>query len=208
MTDAGYLVEGALILLAQGNDEVVASVDINVGDLEKSVIKNAEVVVSEASATKVEYNYAPKAIPLANATWYKDADKLYPITEKLNQEIIKVTGLEEGTYTVKFVDEDLVEYTLGSYTNTVLANGVNIAINDENPGQIQSKEAMAKQVTRKTKEENVRSMVATRVENGTYTDQDWLQNTFNAGKDEAQKYAAQAKALSVPKTYTVIIEKQ
>ena len=213
MTDAGYLVEGALILLAQGNDEVVASVDINVDELEKSVIKNAEVVVAEANSTKVEYNYAPKAIPLANATWYKDADKLYPITEKLNQEIIKVTGLEEGTYTIKFVDEDLVEYTLGSYTNTALANGVNIAINDENPGQIQSKAAMAKQVIRKTKEENVRSKVANEYDEDGYVDEEaegfaaWLAE-FNAGKDEAQEYAAQAKALSIPKTYTVTIEKQ
>ncbi len=207
LTDHGYLVEGALILLAQGNDEVVATVDINVDDVEKSTYKNAVVEVTEATDTKVTYNYAPKSIPLANGTWYKEADKLYPITEKLNQEIIKVTGLEEGTYTIKFTDEAGTVYTLGSYTSANLAKGVNIAINDENPGQIQSMEAMAKQVTRRNKEKNVRSMVADEVEAGTQRDPEFLAK-FNAGKDEAQSYAAQAKALSVPKTYTVTIEKQ
>ena len=206
LTDEGYLVEGALILLAQGNDEVVATVDIDVNNTKNAIIKNADVSITEASATKVSYEYAPKSIPLANGTWYKAADKIYPITEKLNQETIKVTGLESGTYTIKFIGEDLTEYTVGTYDAEELAEGINIAINENNPGQIQSMTAMAKQETRRTKEQNVRSRVASMVENGTYTDEATIAS-FNAAKDEAQSYAAQAKELSVPKKYTVTIEK-
>jgi len=206
LTDGGYFVEGALILLAQGNDEVVSTVEIDVNDTDNMTVKNAGVTVTEAAADKLVYEYNPSSIPLANGSWYKDAEKLYPITEKLNQEIIKVTGLEAGDYTIRFTDKDMNEYNLGTFTSDELANGVNIAINANNPGQIQSMTAMAKQVTRRTKEQNVRSRVADMVEKETYKDEAVIAD-FNAAKDAAQAYAAQAKALSIPKDYTVTIEK-
>lgn len=205
-TDAGYLVEGALILLGQGNDEVVASVEIDAANAENSVFENADVTVTEATSSKIAYSYAPKAIPLANNAWYAGAEKLYPITEKLNCELIKVANLEDGTYTVKFTDENNTEFILGSYSAEELANGINIAINENNPGQIQSMTAMKKQETRRSKEQGVRDKVAKMVENKTYEDEATM-TSFNAGKDAAQAYAAEAKALSVPKTYTVTIEK-
>lgn len=210
MEKYGYYVQGVLVLLAQGHDEVVSTVDIDVADVENSNIENAVVTVKEATSSKVAYTYDPNSLPLGLCQWYKDAEKFYPVTEKLNQEIIRVKGLEAGTYTITFTDEEGTVYTLGSYTNTELAEGVNIATNEYNPGQIQSKAAMAKQVTRQSKDEGVRAMVAPMYKAGTDKDPEafaaWLEG-YNAKKDAAYEYSTQAKALSTPKTYEVVIEK-
>ena len=210
MEKYGYYVQGVLVLLAQGHDEVVSTVDINVADVKNANIENAAVTVKEATSSKVAYTYDPNSLPLGLCQWYKDAEKFYPVTEKLNQEIIRIKGLEEGTYTITFTGEDDAVYTLGSYTNAELAKGVNIAINEYNPGQIQAAAAMAKQVTRQSKDEGVRAMVAPMYKAGTDKDPEafatWLEG-YNVKKDAAYEYSTQARALSTPKTYEVVIEK-
>ena len=210
MEKYGYYVQGVLVLLAQGNDEVVSTVDIDVSDVENVNIENAVVTVKDATSSKVAYTYDPNSLPLGLCQWYKDAEKFYPVTEKLNQEIIRIKGLEEGTYTITFTGEDDTVYTLGSYTNTELAKGVNIATNGNNPGQIQAAAAMAKQVTRQSKDEGVRAMVAPMYKAGTDKDPEafatWLEG-YNVKKDAAYEYSTQARALSTPKTYEVVIEK-
>lgn len=204
MTDAGYTIHAAMMLLAQGNDEVVATVDIDVDDIDNGTIENAVVNVTGATSTKVSYTYAPGSIPLAASTWYKAADAMYPVTERLNQEIIKVSGLEEGSYTIKFTDEDKVEYNLGTYTNSELENGVNIAINEFNPGQIQSLAAFAKQSSRKSNDVSLRTYVGKYIKG----EEGYTLDHITAEKAESEALAAEAKEMSVPKAYTVVIEKQ
>ena len=100
---------------------------------------NAENAVVEnlvASENGVTYTYNPKALPWTANDAYNKADGRYvDLTNDLNREIIKVTGLADGTYTLK-----MDGMTVGTYTNVQLAEGVNIAIEANNPGQIQSKE--------------------------------------------------------------------
>lgn len=212
-TGNGYVAIAACILAHQDVNQDVAKVTLDLRNNAYEVF-NADVEVTNATNTGATYTYAPKAIPLANFTYsttdtsttynYADADKLFPITELLNREMITVKGLEAGNYTVKFIDEADVEYTLGTYSNAELAKGINIAINENNPGQIQSKTAFGHQESRYWTDRNYRGEVI-KAYAGTSESYTWEQ--IVAEKDKSAEYSAEAKAASVPKTYTVVIEK-
>lgn len=210
----GYVAMAACILAHQDVNPDVAKVTLDIEN-DAYEIFNADVEVTNASNTGVTYTYAPNAIPLAayvdrNVAYpeihyvYSEADSLFPITELLNREMITVKGLDVGNYTIKFIDEDDTEYALGTYSNADLANGINIAINANNPGQIQSIAAFAFQNSRYSNDRNYRGQVKA-AHNGTSETYTWEQ--IVAAKDKSAEYSAKAKAASVPKTYTVVIEK-
>ena len=129
-TNGGYLV-GYII----ANDAIVAKVSID-ATAETSTTDRAEVSNLSASATKVAYTYMPKALPLyAKAPGYTFAEDCgVDITNTMNREIIEVAGLESGTYILKMDGKKVAEFTAQQ-----LAEGVNIATLENNPGQIQSK---------------------------------------------------------------------
>ena len=64
-----------------------------------------------ASKTKVTYTYLPQALPLyAKAPGYEYAEKYgVDVTNTMNKEIIKVTGLEAGKYTIKMDGKTVAE---------------------------------------------------------------------------------------------------
>ena len=51
-------------------------------------------------ADGVAFTYAPKALPFPAIPAYTNAATLYPITERLNREILIVENLAPGTYTL------------------------------------------------------------------------------------------------------------
>ena len=117
------------------NSEVVAETFID-ATAKTSSANNAAVEDVKFEGETITYNYTPKALPWAATGNYLKVDGKYlDLTGDLNREIIKVAGLEEGTYKIAF---DGVE--IGSFTNKELEAGVNIAILEKNPGQIQSQE--------------------------------------------------------------------
>ena len=115
----------------------VAKVEIDALTGEK-VTERADVTLNAFASNGVEYEYLAHAIPLAYTEHYKTWENWgVNVTEDLNNEIIKVTGLEDGEYTIKIGDSKLAK----TYTAAELAEGVNIAIDANNPAQIQSKNA-------------------------------------------------------------------
>ncbi len=146
----GHFVIAAAIIEAMYSDySVVGSVDIDVS----SGVSNAQnASVSEVSVANggVSYKYQAKSLPMGADSGYRQAEERYgrpasgaddgkyvEFTDKMNREIIKVTNLAAGSYTVSF---DGV--ALGTYTADELAQGINIATNAKNPGQIQAKEIL------------------------------------------------------------------
>ena len=130
---AGHLLVAALILEAAGEDGMVAEVDIDVTSKEPAIMNRIDIVsrnartgdatVPESTAKGFSFKYAPKALPFPYIPDYKTVETLYPITEKLNREIIRVKGLPQGSYVLK---ADGVE--IATATAEELAKGVNIAI--------------------------------------------------------------------------------
>lgn len=132
--NGGYLV-GYIIANQQEKDEIVASVEI---DSQSKAVKTDGATVSNlsASASKISYTYLAESLPLyAKAPGYEFAEGYgVDITNTMNKEIIKVVGLESGTYTLKMDGKKVAEFTADE-----LSKGVNIATFENNPGQIQSK---------------------------------------------------------------------
>lgn len=133
----GGFVMGYIFIKESKNSPIVASTYIDTENSQNNSFNNAEVSVHKASPDGVEYSYIANALPYPYCSEYKYAENTLhlPITEEINQEIIQVRGLNEGTYSIK-IDDSL----LGTYTSEELSNGVNIAVNENNPSQLQAQE--------------------------------------------------------------------
>ncbi len=129
------------------DSNIVGAVDINAATGENSVVNATVSDVSTANGG-VSFTYQAKSLPMGVDSNYNkavenyskpatgaDNGEYFEFTEKMNQEIIKVTNLKAGNYTISFGD-----VVLGTYTAKELAAGVNIAVNEKNPGQAQALE--------------------------------------------------------------------
>lgn len=164
----------------QDGNPIVAKVEVDASTGSKST-ERADVVVTDYSKNKVEYEYLAHAIPVAYTSYYKQyEDWGVPVTEDINQEIIKVTGLEEGNYTITIGGNVLTK----TYTANELDAGVNIAIDDNNPAQIQSKEAHKKAVKKVSNEATYRSIAITEQAIRSHPEIDISQFNENSTTDE------------------------
>ena len=71
------------------------------------------------------FTYSPRALPLPANADYRSDDRLFPLTEKFNREIIRIKGLPAGIYRLKAAGREI-----GVHSAAELAGGVNIATCD------------------------------------------------------------------------------
>lgn len=117
-----------------GLSQLVASVSIDASNGTVSS-ENAEAELVGCTSSGVEYKYLAGAIPLAATSDYKKAAAHFDgmSLSDINREIIKVTGLDDGTYTVSYDGTKVLECTAAE-----LAEGINIAENEKNPAQLKA----------------------------------------------------------------------
>ncbi|MBQ7178792.1 MAG: SGNH/GDSL hydrolase family protein, partial [Victivallales bacterium] len=137
--NVGHLLIAVLILESMGEDGLVAEVTIEARRQSGKnrcleVISAVNADVSELKADRdggkcISFKYTPKALPFPCTQDYKTLDTVYPITDKLNREIIRVKNLPNGSYIIKANG-----VAIASATADELAKGVNIAVCDT-PGQ-------------------------------------------------------------------------
>ena len=102
----GHLYMAALVLNAMGVSPEVGGMTFDAG-------RNAE---------GARFDYAPKALPFPRMPEYETLEAFYPLTERLNREIVRVAGLKPGRYTLAFEGQPV-----GDYSAEELAKGVNVA---------------------------------------------------------------------------------
>lgn len=126
---------GYQFIKQKNETSLVSSVEINVktGDFSS---ENSTIIIENMSKNKIEYTYLSNSIPVAHTKYYKHTEDFlgYPVTQDINQEIIKIIGLEEGTYSI-IIDGSSLSKT---YTSAELEKGINIAIDPNNPSQQQA----------------------------------------------------------------------
>ncbi len=135
-TPAGTFAEGFIFIDQQINDSVIASVDIDASELD--VVTESATVTDIANENGIlSYTYLPASLPMYMTDEYTLCNDTYgiPVTDSINREIIKVSGLEDGNYKIMFDDAEI-----GIYTAAQLAEGVNIATAATNPGYVKSQE--------------------------------------------------------------------
>lgn len=134
-TKQGTFAEGFIFIDQQINDSVIASVDIDTSALTADTYGASVTNIAYTNGT-LSYTYAPQSLPMYMTEEYIICNDTYkiPVTDSINREIIKVSGLLEGNYKIMFDDTEI-----GTYTASQLENGVNVATVETNPGYIQSK---------------------------------------------------------------------
>ena len=130
----GHWVMAYEFLKAQNASPIVASVKVDAA--KGTVLENAncEVGALQAVDGKVSFDYLPRALPLPVNDEYRRGEKVVPITESLNREMLAVQGLAPGRYALLLDDKNA-----GEFTPEELAAGVNIATLEANPGQRRAK---------------------------------------------------------------------
>ena len=104
----GSIIIAGELFLALGNDGGVCEVE-----------KDA------AGRRGMDFEYAPKRLPLPKIDGYEQADAIWDVTGKLNREIVRIKGLPEGRYSLAADGEEFAVFT-----SSELARGVNIALLD------------------------------------------------------------------------------
>ncbi len=137
-TRGHFVIASKIIETLYGADALVASVEIDAASAD-FYAENADVSELSVSDGGVSYTYLAKSLPMGvDDAGYKAVHENYGefvnFTESMNQEIIKITNLADGIYTIAFDGSEI-----GEYSAQELSKGVNIAVNPLNPGQIAAK---------------------------------------------------------------------
>ena len=130
----GHWVMACEFLKAQNVPPIVASVKVDAAKAAVLENVNCEVGALQAAEEKVSFDYLPRSLPLPVNDEYRRGEKVIPITEFLNREMLAVQGLAPGRYALLLDGQNA-----GEFTAEGLAAGVNIATLDANPGQRRAK---------------------------------------------------------------------
>lgn len=132
---AGHWLMAYTFLKAQNATPTVAKLAIDASGNKVTSSENCEIKNLKSNSGPLEFDYAPKALPLPLNDDYKKAASIVPVTDELNQEIFQVTGLKEGQYSLT-----IDALPTGTYSAADFAKGINIALLENNPGQKQAKQ--------------------------------------------------------------------
>lgn len=119
----GHLIITAILIKEMNGQALVGrvSIDAQAGTFQ---VKNAKVENLKADNKSVSFKYIPKSLPFpALSEEYKTADTVYPVTDIMNQELLKVINLLPGNYVLKTGDK-----ALGTFSHNDLAVGINMAL--------------------------------------------------------------------------------
>jgi hypothetical protein len=140
-------------LKAQNASPIVASVKVDAA--KGAVLENAncEVGALQAADGKVSFDFLPRSLPLPVNDEYCRAEKVIPLTDSLNREMLTVQGLAQGRYALLLDDKNA-----GEFPAEELAAGVNIATLEANPGQRRAKAVDALIQERAGQEKRIRQL--------------------------------------------------
>ena len=231
-TPVGTFAEGFIFIDQQINDSVIASVDIDASALTAETQSAVVTEITNINGT-LSYTYAPESLPMYMTEEYVTCNDTYkiPVTDSINREIIKVSGLSDGEYKIMFG-----EVEIGTYSASQLEKGVNVATVETNPGYIQSKEVYDLVAAKMAKDYILRDIAYVEryiQPNADLSDVDACVAYYNENIKGVSKYSgerynnyptnkaaqagvvadiesleAQAKVKAQPKTYSVRIIKQ
>jgi lysophospholipase L1-like esterase len=129
----GHMVIAYVLLKAQGMTSCVSKT-VLAADSAKIVEQvNCKVTHLKASQGELSFDCLEAALPFPVPAGAEAAMKLVPFQEELNEELLRVTGLADGMYTLSIDDQ-----TVGQYAAAELASGVNLAVNAKTPQYLQA----------------------------------------------------------------------
>jgi lysophospholipase L1-like esterase len=130
----GNMVMAYLFLKAQEAPAEVSRAGISAAD-GTIIEENCQINIKNRSFDSIEFTITPKALPFPMPADTIAALDIVPIEKELNKEILQVTELDPGSYTLT-IDNKVI----GSFKDSELEKGINLAYNKNTPQYIQAQE--------------------------------------------------------------------
>lgn len=118
----GHFVMAYLFLKDQGVSGVVSSVKLDYKNGKLISEENCKVSNIKKEKKSLIFDCLEKALPMPFSNEYKEADKLVPLTKDLNNEMIAVAGLPDGSYELLIDGKKIIKADAKAWSD-----GVNIA---------------------------------------------------------------------------------
>ena len=141
---AGHLVMAALFLKNQGLAHTpISKVEIDAKAAKVLKSDNASIDIQKPGQAALSFDYLAQSLPFpidsvsgiwGNPQTQSEALSVYPFTKEFNQEVLKVTNLQQGTYNLMIDGEEIAAFSADS-----LSTGINMALLSNTP---QYKKAM------------------------------------------------------------------
>ena len=131
----GHMVIAYVLLKAQEMPSCVSKTVLAADSAKIIEQLNCKISNLKASQGELSFDSLEAALPFPVPAGAQGAMKLVPFQQELNQELLQVTGLDDGKYTLSIDDQ-----AVGQYDSAELASGVNLAVNAKTP---QYKQALA-----------------------------------------------------------------
>jgi len=132
----GHLVMAYAFLKAQGMPDLVSKVVLDAAGT-VTTQDNATISAVVAKDGGIAFTSLEKALPFPVEPAAKPALHLVPFMKDFDQEVLQVTGLKPGQYTLRIDDQ-----SAGTYSGDELAAGINLAENELTP-QYQQAQSVA-----------------------------------------------------------------
>lgn len=133
----GHLLMATRFWAALGENGVVADTVLTSSGRLVSCV-NATVDHLSVLPDGLAFEYQPKALPFPLTDEYRRLKELFPGTETINQELLKVDGLKDGDWSLSFDGREI-----GRFSSLQLAQGVNLAELDTTGSRLAARAAEA-----------------------------------------------------------------
>ena len=153
----GFLMMTWLFLKSQGAPAMVSKVAVDASADRVTESVNAEVTAVKTKDGGVSFTVLAKALPYPIDPAAKEMLALLPIEADLNQELLSVAGLADGSYELR-IDGTAV----GQHSAKELASGINLALNQATPQFLQAQQVVKHNAQRRSAESEAASLLNTR----------------------------------------------
>jgi lysophospholipase L1-like esterase len=155
--DPGMLMMAWLFLKTQGVSPMVSRVAVQASSARATESVNAEVTAVVKKDNGVAFTVLEKALPFPIDPAAKAMLGMLPVEKDMNQELLSVSGLADGTFELKIDGAAVGRHTAGE-----LAKGINLGFNEATP-QFKQAQGVAKlNELRRDAEVQARSLLNTR----------------------------------------------
>jgi lysophospholipase L1-like esterase len=183
----GHLMMAWLFLKTQGASAVVSSVTVDAAAGRVAGNVNAAVTGVGKKDGGVAFTVLEKALPFPVDPAAKTVLELLPIEKDLNQQVLAVSGLADGTYEVRIDGAAVGRHTAGE-----LAHGLNLAFNEATPQFKQAQGVARHNEQRRNAEAQACSLMNTRR---------WMQGHYKVNVDDPAAVQAHYDRFTDKKEY-------
>jgi len=135
---AGHLVMAYLFLDQTGAPRDVWRLSLDAKTSQVLSQTNCEATAFSSNPKSLTFSNRELALPFPCIADAKDAFSWVPFDERLNQQTLQISHLDEGNYTLQINQAEV-----GQYSATELEKGINLAINPKTPQSAQSQKIAA-----------------------------------------------------------------